>query len=76
MGFNEFILANEVPIRLGFFLGIFAAMALWEIVSPRRYLRTSKVIRWGNNLGLVFFNSFILRLVFPAAAVGMAVFAS
>jgi sterol desaturase/sphingolipid hydroxylase (fatty acid hydroxylase superfamily) len=39
-------------------------------------LQTSKAIRWANNLGLVFFNSFVLRLVFPAAAVGMAGFAN
>jgi sterol desaturase/sphingolipid hydroxylase (fatty acid hydroxylase superfamily) len=30
-------------------------------------------VRWTNNIGLVFFNSLILRLLFPAAAVGMAV---
>ncbi|MDT8281560.1 MAG: sterol desaturase family protein, partial [Gammaproteobacteria bacterium] len=39
-------------------------------------LTVSKVLRWTNNLGLVFLNTFILRLLFPAAAVGMAVFAS
>ena len=76
LNLNDFILANEVPIRLGFFFGVFVVMALWEIVSPRRHLRTSKIIRWSNNLGLVFFNSFVLRLLFPAAAVGIAVFAS
>lgn len=75
MNFNDFILTNEVPIRLGFFLGIFAVMALWEIASPRRQLRTSRAIRWGNNLGLVFLNSAVLRLLFPAAATGMALFA-
>ena len=76
MNFNDFVMSNEMPIRLGFFFGIFAVMALWELASPRRHLRTSKAIRWTNNLGLVFFNSFVVRLVFPAAAVGMAVFAS
>ncbi len=30
----------------------------------------------GNNLGLVFFNGIILRLLFPAAAVGVAIFAT
>jgi len=65
VNFNDFILTNEVPIRLGFFLGIFAVMALWEIASPRRQLRTSRAIRWGNNLGLVFLNSAVLRLPYP-----------
>ncbi len=76
MSIDEFILANEVTIRLGFFFGIFAVMAAWEILAPKRALTVSKTVRWVNNLGLVFFNTFILRLVFPAAAVGMAAFAS
>lgn len=76
MDINEFIMSNEVIIRLSFFLGIFAVMAIWEFVAPRRALTVSKVVRWTNNLALVFLNSFILRLLFPAAAVGMAAFAS
>ena len=76
MNFNDFVMTNEMPIRLGFFFGIFAVMAIWEVITPRRRLQSSKTVRWANNLGLVFFNSFVLRLVFPAAAVGMAVFAS
>ncbi len=73
---NEFIMNNEVSIRLSFFLGIFAVMAIWELIAPRRALTVSKMVRWTNNLGLVFLNSFILRLLFPAAAVGMTAFAS
>lgn len=75
MEFETFIRANEVPIRLGFFFGIFAVMALWELAAPRRRLTQPKAVRWANNIGLVFFNSFLVRLVFPLAAVGMAVFA-
>ena len=59
MTFNEFVLANEVTIRLSFFFGVFAIMALWEVSAPRRALTVSKTIRWVNNLGLVFFNSLI-----------------
>ncbi len=72
---TDFVLANEMSIRLGFFFGIFAVMAAWEWRAPRRVLKVSKLLRWTNNLGLVFLNSFILRLLFPAAAVGVAVFA-
>ena len=74
MSFPEFVTQYEVNIRLGFFFGIFAIMALWEMVAPRRALTVSKTVRWANNLGLVFLNSFVLRLLFPAAAVGMAAF--
>jgi sterol desaturase/sphingolipid hydroxylase (fatty acid hydroxylase superfamily) len=76
MTFNELVVQNEMVIRLSFFFGIFAVMGLWELAAPRRALTVSKAVRWANNLGLVFFNSFILRLIFPAAAVGMAAFAS
>jgi len=76
MTFPEFITQHEVSIRLSFFFGVFAMMALWEVMAPRRVLTVSKAVRWTNNLGLVFFNSFILRLIFPAAAVGMAAFAA
>ncbi|MDH5648789.1 MAG: sterol desaturase family protein, partial [Gammaproteobacteria bacterium] len=76
MNINDFVMGHEIAIRLGFFLGVFAVMALWEIAAPRRALTVSKVVRWANNLGLVFLNSFILRLVFPVAAVGLAALAT
>jgi len=75
MNWNEWLIANEVAIRLGFFFGIFALIAIWEMIAPRRNLTVSKPLRWMNNLALVFVNSFVLRLLFPAAAVGVAVFA-
>jgi len=76
MSFEDVILQNEMLIRLGCFFGIFAVMAIWEVLAPRRVLTVSKAVRWANNLGLVFSNSFVLRLMFPAAAVGMAAFTS
>ena len=76
MSLQQFVLDNEVAIRLGFFFGTFAVMALWEVLAPRRALTLSRAVRWVNNLGLVFFNSVVLRLLFPAAAVGMAAFAA
>ncbi len=69
----SWITDNEVAFRLTFFFGVFAIVAIWEIRSPRRSLSVSKTIRWANNLGLVFLNSLILRLLFPAAAVGVAI---
>lgn len=75
MELNEFILANEKSLRIGFFFGILVVMAVWEILAPRRALSVSKTVRWVNNLALVFLNSFLLRVAFPAAAVGVALFA-
>ena len=72
---EAFLMTYEIPIRLGFFFGIFLLMATWEMAAPRRVLQHSKWTRWGNNLGLVFLNSFVLRVLTPTAAVGMALFA-
>ncbi|MDH5424173.1 MAG: sterol desaturase family protein [Gammaproteobacteria bacterium] len=72
MSLNEFVISYEKEIRMGFFFGMLVVIGLWEIVAPRRALTASKAVRWINNLGLVFFNSFIVRLVFPMAAVGVA----
>ncbi len=72
---NEFIMHNEALIRLSFFCGVFATMAIWELIAPRRSLTVSKTVRWLNNMGLVFLNTMILRLIFPLAATGMALFA-
>jgi sterol desaturase/sphingolipid hydroxylase (fatty acid hydroxylase superfamily) len=65
----------EAAFRLGVFALVFALMALWEIRAPRRPLSVSKPARWLNNLGLVALNTLVLRLLFPAAAVGMAFYA-
>jgi sterol desaturase/sphingolipid hydroxylase (fatty acid hydroxylase superfamily) len=73
---EAFVQDHEASIRLSFFLGIFAVMALWELSAPRRALTASKAVRWINNLGLVALNTVILRLLFPAAAVGIAAFAA
>jgi sterol desaturase/sphingolipid hydroxylase (fatty acid hydroxylase superfamily) len=70
----DVVMAHEPAIRLSAFVGVFALVALWEVLSPRRALTLSRTIRWLNNLGLVALNSLILRLLFPAAAVGMAGF--
>ncbi|WP_461483244.1 sterol desaturase family protein [Porticoccus sp.] len=76
MDINELVMNNETTIRMGFFFGMLVLMGLWEVLAPRRALTVSKALRWANNLGLVFFNSFLLRLAFPAAAVGVAAFAA
>jgi len=70
-----FIAQHEATIRLGAFAAIFGAMAIWESLAPRRRLSQPRIVRWGNNLGLVILNTVLLRLLFPAAAVGMALYA-
>jgi sterol desaturase/sphingolipid hydroxylase (fatty acid hydroxylase superfamily) len=67
---------TELTIRLAAFLAVFGGMALFELASPRleRQEMTGalKSRRWFTNLAMVLISSLVLRLVFPAAAVGAA----
>ncbi|HHJ14866.1 MAG TPA: sterol desaturase family protein [Gammaproteobacteria bacterium] len=76
MGIESFVLEHEPQIRLGFFVGVLVLMALWELAAPRRRPRCARWLRWANNLSLVVLNTLVLRWLFPAAAVGMAVLAA
>lgn len=63
---------SETAIRLGAFLGVFAAMALWEVFAPRRPLALGRSWRWPNNLGVAVLDAMLLRVVLPGAAVAVA----
>ena len=70
---TEFLTAHEAAIRMVFFVGIFLTVALAELIAPRRALATSKSSRWVGNIGIVFINTILLRILFPAGAVGISV---
>lgn len=72
---TTFLLTHEPAIRLGAFASIFGAMALWEVLAPRRRQTVGRWRRWPANLGIVALDSLLVRLVFPTAAVGVALFA-
>ena len=69
-------IAAEPVLRLGFFLGTFLTMALWEALAPKRPQAIGRLRRWPNNLGLVVIDTLIVRLLFPLAGVGMAFLAT
>ena len=69
----DLLLDNEPTVRLSVFLGVFALIAIWEAASPRRERGYSRWLRWTSNLGIVAVNTVVIRLLFPIAAVGMAV---
>jgi sterol desaturase/sphingolipid hydroxylase (fatty acid hydroxylase superfamily) len=66
------LLRLEPAIRIGAFAGVFALMALWELLAPRRALAIGRRRRWPSNLGIVALDTLLLRLLFPTAAVGTA----
>jgi len=63
----------EPLIRLGAFLGVFLAVALWELAAPRRRPAFARRARWPHNLGLLAVDVAVLRLVAPGAAIAVAV---
>lgn len=67
---------NEPLIRLSSFIGVLAVMAAWEVAAPRRRLTAPKGLRWGSNLGIVAVNTLVIRLLFPLAGVGFALYAA
>ncbi len=75
MVWSEFVTNHEATIRLSFFIGILCTMGLWELIAPARKSVIAKSTRWFNNLGLVVIDTIMLRFLFPAAAVGLAVIA-
>ncbi|SHE59598.1 Sterol desaturase/sphingolipid hydroxylase, fatty acid hydroxylase superfamily [Microbulbifer donghaiensis] len=72
---KETLLIYEPAIRLAFFLGVFAVMATWEAMKPRRNQEIPRLLRWPNNLGIVVANTAILRLAIPLIPVGLALVA-
>jgi sterol desaturase/sphingolipid hydroxylase (fatty acid hydroxylase superfamily) len=72
---SDIVLANEPLIRLLVFAGIFAAMAAWEILAPRRERKLARGTRWPGNVGVVVLDTVLVRLVFPVTAVGLALVA-
>jgi sterol desaturase/sphingolipid hydroxylase (fatty acid hydroxylase superfamily) len=66
------IIAPEPFIRLACFVGIFAAMAAWEAVAPRRSRQFPRSVRWFPNLGLLLVDIAVVRVLAPGAAIAVA----
>jgi sterol desaturase/sphingolipid hydroxylase (fatty acid hydroxylase superfamily) len=70
-----FIMENETFIRLGVFLGLFAALALIEALVPRRERSQTRKARWVTNWGFTLINTLTLNAMafaLPLLAVGAA----
>jgi sterol desaturase/sphingolipid hydroxylase (fatty acid hydroxylase superfamily) len=66
----------ELALRLGVFLAMFAALALWESAAPARTPRLSRLVRWRANLGVAVLNVLVLRVVLPGSALAFAALAA
>ncbi|MCP4314466.1 MAG: sterol desaturase family protein [Hyphomicrobiales bacterium] len=67
---------SEPTVRLIAFAAIFISMALYELLSPRlerqEPVGAVKAKRWFTNLSILIISSVALRVIFPLAAVGTA----
>ncbi len=63
---------HEAAVRLGAFIGVFTATALWEAAAPRRLRSYPRVKRWPSNLAIVVLNTALVRILLSATAVSLA----
>jgi sterol desaturase/sphingolipid hydroxylase (fatty acid hydroxylase superfamily) len=63
---------HEAAIRLASFIGVLALISFAEFLWPRRGRPIRRLIRWPNNLAVVFIDTFLARIVLPAGATGIA----
>jgi len=65
---------NDTEVRLAVFIGILAVMSVLQAVFPRRHLQLG-FRRWTGNLSLLAVDAVVLRLLLPAGAMGVALWA-
>jgi sterol desaturase/sphingolipid hydroxylase (fatty acid hydroxylase superfamily) len=68
-------MTHEPWIRLGVFACVLLAMVVWEWLAPRRAQTIPRAVRWPNNLAIVAIDTLLVRILFPTAAVGLALVA-
>ena len=61
--------------RLPIFIGLLVLMLALEAAFPKREAALARRDRWPANVGVQLINTLVLRLLFPAAAVGIALWA-
>ena len=69
------VLAAEPMIRLGVFAVVLTLLVTAEIWAPRRKLAVRRQQRWPGNVGVVVLSTLLIRILFPTAAVGLALVA-
>jgi sterol desaturase/sphingolipid hydroxylase (fatty acid hydroxylase superfamily) len=69
---SDWLFAHEPAVRGALAATIFALLAASEALFPRRPRAIGRRRRWPANLGVAAISSGLVRLVFPAAAVGIA----
>lgn len=64
---------GEAAIRLSIFVGLLAAMALWEALAPRRSDPPVRRRRWPVNLAFAVLGAIVARVAVPGGAAAFAI---
>ena len=67
------IVESEGWVRLAAFLGVFVAVAGWELARPVRRQAVPHARRWPHNLGLLLVDVALVRFAAPGAAIAVAI---
>jgi sterol desaturase/sphingolipid hydroxylase (fatty acid hydroxylase superfamily) len=70
------IVPAEACTRLIVFAILLGLLILWERWAATRVIHISRARRWSTNFGIGLFDTLLLRFIFPAGAVGAALFAT
>ena len=73
---QDWILAQQVWLRLGAFAGVLALLLVAERLAPRRAGPMRRELRWPANLGIIVVDWIVLKLLLPLGAVGAAAWAA
>ncbi|MDQ6980729.1 MAG: sterol desaturase family protein [Ghiorsea sp.] len=66
---------TDQELRTYAFISIISLVILWEFMANKRPLKQSKVKRWLNNFGLIAVDTVVVKLLLPAGAFGVALWA-
>src|SRR5439155_24944741 len=69
---HEALFAYEPLVRLGIFAAVFVAMAVWELLTPRRPQAIGRNWRWPNNLGVLAVDALLLGVLLRIMGAGLA----
>ena len=72
MPFEDFLIDNEAPLRLGIFFGVLVLLGVVELAFPKRERTFKRVKRWRVNLVIALIDTLALRFLLPILAVGTA----
>lgn len=71
----NFSMNQEPLLRIGIFAFILGLLALLEYLAPKRAYAADRPMRWRTNFSILLADTLLLRLCFPLAATGVALYA-